>query len=994
LGILLAAWARTGAAIADPPSNADFTAGGDRPEGWRLEGGRGRWVDRHILEVTGQGQDSNYWRASDNRFAPAALYHFQMRVRRVGGSGSAIAGPTFANRDYADLSGEWKWLGHVFRSPDRTEGSFLRLGQWQATGSIQFDAVRLTPTLPVYRSVAGMLLGDGEMIRDGQYRFLGAFGGPSSNFHRPLVSATTAFNSDRWCFGGDTQITYRLGLPGHQLLSGEVRFEVNYHQGGACLAEVSRDQDQWRPISTQAGLGSGQGVVPAELLPADAIYLRLRPATAQSYFQVNRVEFQGKLSGSPAEANGKTAFADVQSSGSDLTVQDIVLDEGGPSGETSLRVTVKNTTAQAIVAGLAAKVEANDGRVSEIRPPAATVAAQATTVLGLPLPLTSGRLQMAVELTGGKAPTTLNLTMTVPEFYRADYGELLPGPAGKAAVWWCDATHKIPRKRAAPSQAGSAVCLSAAKNDREAAQVVIRPLEPLKGLTASASALAGPNGATIPAESVKILQVYYHFVEHPTDSTGVRDFWPDALPPLDKLDVPAGENQPLWILVRVPQEAKAGDYAGSIALKAEGWSATVPVKLHVWDFALPERNHIDTAFGLSPGEIFSYHQLKTDEDRRKVLDWYFENFAEHRISPYNPTPLDPIQVKFLPKADPPRAELDFSRFDPAMARAVENYKFTNFRLPLEGMGGGTFHERWEPRIAGFAEATPQYQAMYSSYMEQLEGHLREKGWLDMAYIYWFDEPDPKDYEFVRKGMERIKRHAPGLKNMLTEEPVEALAGPIDIWCPVSPNYNHQEAEKRRACGEKFWWYVCCGPKAPFCTLFIDHPATELRVWLWQTWQRKIGGILVWASNYWTSDAAYPDKPQNPYEDPMGYVSGYSTPRGAKSFWGNGDGRFVYPPLAAAAPGIAGPGPVVQPPVASIRWEMLREGIEDYEFLYLLRERLNQKRSTLSAERAARIAELLEVPASITREMTVFTGDPAPIYARRAAVAEAIEALSK
>ena len=485
----------------------------------------------------------------------------------------------------------------------------------------------------------------------------------------------------------------------------------------------------------------------------------------------------------------------------------------------------------------------------------------------------------------------------------------------------------------------------------------------------------------------------YHFVENPTDGTGVRDWWPDALPPLSEaVDVPAGENQPLWVLVYVPQDATAGDYEGELSLSAEGFEARVPIRLHVWDFALPERNHIETAFGFSPGNVFRYHQLKTEEDRRLVIDKYLKLYSEHRISPYDPTPLDPIRVKFLPDADPPRAELDFAAFDRAMARAVDEFHFTGIRLPIQGMGGGTFHARHEPEIAGYDEDTPQYQAMFSSYVKQLEQHFREKGWLNLAYIYWFDEPAPKDYEFVRKGFERLKRYAPGLRTMLTEQPEDALAGPVDIWCAITPDYDHEAAAKRRALGERFWWYVCTGPKAPYCTLFIDHPATELRVWLWQTWQRGIGGTLVWQSNYWTSSAAFPEEAQNPYEDPMGYVSGYSTPRGVKRFWGNGDGRFIYPPRAAATPGVAGPGPVLDGPVSSIRWEMLREGIEDYECLYLLRELIGKRRGGLSLAEVEKYESLLEVPDSITKDMTTFATDPAPIYARRGAVAEAIERL--
>ncbi len=592
------------------------------------------------------------------------------------------------------------------------------------------------------------------------------------------------------------------------------------------------------------------------------------------------------------------------------------------------------------------------------------------------------------------APATAAQSTPVPDYYRADYGERIAGAEGKAAIWWCDATHKVPRQRGLPEATASAAQLSAAGNDFEAVQVVVRPTEPLKGLTASASALAGPDGATISAENVNILRVFYHFVDHPTDKTGIRDWWPDALPPFSKpIDLAAGENQPLWVLIHVPKDAKAGDYAGSISLKADGWSAEVPVKLHVWNFALPEQNHIATAFGLSPGNVFRYHQLKTEADKRKVLDMYFQSFADHRMSPYNPTPLDPIRVKFNPDADPPRAEVDFSAFDPAMARAVEKFHFTDFRLTIQGMGGGNFLKRYEPKIGRFGEDTPEYQAMFSSYVKQLENHLREKGWLKMAYIYWFDEPRPKDYVFVRNGFERLKKYAPSLQTMLTEQIEEKLAGPIDIWCLLT-HYDHEAAQKRRAHGERFWWYVCCAPKAPYCTLFIDHPAVELRTWLWQTWQRDIVGVLVWTATYWTSPAEFPDKdhPQNPYKDPMGYRWHYDKPD-VKQYYGNGDGRFIYPPESAAVPGKSGPDPVIEPPVSSIRWEMLREGIEDYEYLYMLRDLLAKRRDGLPAEQVKKYEALLEVPKEITSDMTTFSTDPAPIYTRRAAVARAIEQLT-
>ncbi len=988
--------------------STDFTQAdaqhSDRPAGWSLSGGKGQWRDRSVLEVTGSGaaENSNSWRFDGCRFVPGRVYHFQMRARRLEGSGGcAVSGPQFANRDYHDLSAKWKSYDYVFRAPDQTAGAYLRLGQWNTAGTFQFDSVRVGPVLPVYKATGGIVLGEGESISQGQYRFRGTFNHAGSNDHRTLLATTAGFNSNRWCFGSGSQVTYRFAVPGHKFLSGRVAFNVNYHTRGGCLAELSRDQNQWHALATRSELGTAQAQLPEALLPAETLFLRLRSSGGPASFQVDRVDFEAALDGQPADATGQTVYAQLEPAQSPLALEEITLEDAGASGITRLRMRVKNNGPAAAPVVLGATV-GRQGAAGVVLPPQpAEIAPGKSAGLALDVPAQAPgqhrvELSLATPAVPG-SPLRASLTFTVPDFYRADYGELLPGGSGDTAVWWCTATRKVYRRRPAPTATGTAARLEAARNDREAVQIVVRPGKPLRGLSATASPLVrqGPQAGQIPARNIRILRVYYHFVDHPTDSTGIRAWWPDALPPLDSpLDVEAGQNQPLWILVHVPRDAPAGDYLGKVQLKAEGFSADVPLALHVWNFTLPQRNHLETAFGLSSGNIFRYHNLKTEEDKRKVLDLYFQSFAEHRISPYDPTPLDPIRVKFLPQADPPRAELDFSAFDRAMARAVERFHFTSFRLPVQGMGGGTFHARYEPKIEGFGEKTPQYQAMFSDYVGKLQRHLQAKGWLEMAYVYWFDEPAPKDYPFVTAGMERLKRYAPGLRRMITEQPGDAFLAPINIWCPVSHNYDHAQAERRRAHGARFWWYVCTGPKAPYCTLFIDHPATDLRVWHWQAWQRNIVGTLVWQSNYWTSSAAFPDPahPQNPYQDPMGYRSGYSTPKGVKGYWGNGDGRFLYPPLAAAVPGAAGSPPVLAPPVSSIRWEMLREGVEDYEYLYLLRELLAARADKLPKPKRTEYQALLDVPPAITTDMTTFTKDPAPIYAQRRRIAEAIQRL--
>ena len=120
------------------------------------------------------------------------------------------------------------------------------------------------------------------------------------------------------------------------------------------------------------------------------------------------------------------------------------------------------------------------------------------------------------------------------------------------------------------------------------------------------------------------------------------------------------------------------------------------------------------------------------------------------------------------------------------------------------------------------------------------------------------------------------------------------------------------------------------------------------------------------------------------------VSG-SSPKGEKRPWGNGDGRFIYPPEAAADANLD--QPVLEGPVDSIRWEMLRDGIEDYEYLAILKRLIQTHKTKLSSNQHQQYTELLKVPESITKDMTHFTKDPTPIEEQRYKVAQAIEQLS-
>lgn len=1005
-----------------------LTVNGLGTEDWTLTGGVGQRLPGGVLEVSGTGSDSNAWVGPVIPIEPGGLYRFSMEAcSPTGGGGCAPCGLEGFHRDRSDITRDWKPFSYVFRAPnDKTEGR-LRVGQWESKQTYRFRNMTLTPVEAIPRGLRlpgrkdhYLLLGDGEIIRNGVYRFNSSLSGPGANVQCPFVRTTTGFNTDRFTFGSEEEVVYTFRqniigsgsgfLDGLHWVAffqrGTVEVHVNHHVRGSCVVETSAEKDgPWKEIGRLDKTGTIKAEVSSSFF-GEPIFLRIRSGEDAS-FQVNRVAFEAACSN--PDAVGETVYADVE--GSDEPVPEgyssapMFFDEQrtlyvchvNDSGE-SVKPIVTNPPSRVpgrYQSRFYTFTEPFDPMKAEI--PARSVCFETKPLAKAP--------EFVVPFTGRK------LRYSFPyHFYRdGDFGYGLKSAAtGKtlSGIWWAEPDWKVSPDVPAlqrTSQYVEPVFLTAARNDFESFQLVVGGGESGRQevtLTVDGD-LRGEDGAAIPAENVRLRYAYYHFIERPTDALGRTGEWPDALPPLavplaPPLEIKPKRNQPLWVTVYVPENTPAGFYESRLTLRwrenGEAFEEAIPFTLRVWNFTLPKRNTLQTAFGRNAHLAFDYHNCQTEEDRRALLELYHKNFAEHRVSVYDPVPLDPIRITWRPDAEPPCAELDFTAFDREMERVIEAYNISGFMVRLQGMRWGTFEERGPGKIQDFEEGTPQYEAMMADYLGKLQSHLEEKGWIDMAYTYWFDEPDPKDYDFVAEGFARLQKHAPKLRRMITEEPnagflaaLEKAGATINVWCPVSYNFSDDEARQRQKAGENLWWYVCCGPKEPYCTLFIDHPSHELRLWHWQAWQRGIVGTLIWDSNYWTSPAAFPDSRQNPYEDPMSYV--YGGEPGTKNDWGNGDGRFVYPPLDAAVPGGNDGKPILKEPVSSIRWEMIREGIEDYEMLVLLRS-LKEKHP----DAAERIDTLLLVPAEISSSLTEFAPDARPIYQRRRLVGDLIEKL--
>jgi len=188
-------------------------------------------------------------------------------------------------------------------------------------------------------------------------------------------------------------------------------------------------------------------------------------------------------------------------------------------------------------------------------------------------------------------------------------------------------------------------------------------------------------------------------------------------------------------------------------------------------------------------------------------------------------------------------------------------------------------------------------------------------------------------------------------------------------------------QERRAAGDTLWMYTCCSPKPPHANFFIDEPAIDHRILFWQARQAGATGFLYWAVCYWhglpgaaSGEPHFPDVPIR-----MARLGTYD------NFKDNGDGVLIWP------------GRDYQP-VASIRLEVIRDGIEDYEYLALLSRLVERAKALPEGERpdADLLADaegLCQVPADISESMTRYTKDPEVLLARREAVGDMIERLS-
>ncbi|OGS21979.1 MAG: hypothetical protein A2252_00355 [Elusimicrobia bacterium RIFOXYA2_FULL_39_19] len=147
--------------------------------------------------------------------------------------------------------------------------------------------------------------------------------------------------------------------------------------------------------------------------------------------------------------------------------------------------------------------------------------------------------------------------------------------------------------------ATSVITLSAAKGEFEPVTLGVYPLSDLNNVSVTVSDLTGAGG-TIPAANVEVRNA--HYIEKRIE---VSDIWqknytpvPYALMQDAAVNIPNGLTKQFWITVKVPDNAVAGDYTGTVNFAPSNKTATsVPITVTVRNFSLPTPNQCGHTFG-------------------------------------------------------------------------------------------------------------------------------------------------------------------------------------------------------------------------------------------------------------------------------------------------------------------------------------------------------------------------------------------------------------
>ncbi len=372
---------------------------------------------------------------------------------------------------------------------------------------------------------------------------------------------------------------------------------------------------------------------------------------------------------------------------------------------------------------------------------------------------------------------------------------------------------------------------------------------------------------------------------------------PDALVgnDINRFQVPFGKMRVAWLTIHTPENIPSGKYRGEIILKPldvdmgePSPSRKIPLEVEVWDFSLPSRLPIDVyvfttipvplPYGKSGGEwIFGWDNNKKYVNRDVA---YPRDFASHLLT-WGMSGLLHAYGR----------ETHDIRWDDEYVKELRKYGLK----VMYSYGGGSvdfcLRKAEDLRSSGLSYKDFCFQVID----EPGEGQERTKRAVERA--------------------KRIKETNPDIQLSVTLGGTSTLkvakqfSPYIDIWIPHLGKF-YPETEKGRKLysflrntGKPIWTYQCSNPMDSLDVM--DY----YRLYPWKVWKLGLDGCVYWVYDAWVGD-------------PWDVFDVKHPKRTGSTQYDNG---MIYPSVNRSKV------------IDSRRWEAFREGLEDYLYLFILRE---------------------------------------------------------
>jgi glycosyl hydrolase family 123 len=466
------------------------------------------------------------------------------------------------------------------------------------------------------------------------------------------------------------------------------------------------------------------------------------------------------------------------------------------------------------------------------------------------------------------------------------------------AVAFADSMTKIlPTHGVIPATICENYELSLAKNEYEAFQVVIVP--PKERELRNVSITVSSENKQL-ERSIQVAPVGFVKTKHPTYSVEYIGWYPDPILEFaSHVNIKAGDVQPFWIRVYAAKNMEAGTYDCQLKVSAKNEKDIfIPFTIKIFNFSIPQKGHLRTAISLYSSKLLKYGP--------QMYQAYDYVLGKYRLNPFS---IYTDSAYGTPRIHP------ISEYTKRLELGLNAIPIIYLKLPRQALHSGTKNSkaRWKALPADKKLKYPEKEA--ENVMRTLAKRvpeLKRAGLYDMAYCYGMDEATVGEWQACADLCRRIKSKYPDIKIYSTAYDQSygtksALGNALDAWIPHDNLYNYTLAEKVRKQGKEVWWYST--------RMFIDEkPLWEIRSQMGdQAFKQKVDGFLYWTISRWSGVNDNPIT-KVPY-----------TNWAAMTYTGhNGGGSFLC----------MGPDKQLLP---TIRLENIRDGLEDYEYLYKLKE---------------------------------------------------------